>query len=543
MIRSLLRYTHHLTGAIIISFLIGLVAELTKVVVLVLAAMMLFDPQNASHLLIPGIIAVVIVGLGSFGEQYAGHFVAFHVLAELRGAVYRKLVQLAPAKLDSQGSGKLLKLIGSDIEAMEIFYAHTIVPVAIGLIYGVLMVAVYSSLNGPAAAVVLVSYAAVGLLIPYYRHEQMTAKAQAADRQKAVNQQYLLESVRGMAVLRQLEVADARMKTGNEGFDHEATAFQQSQFGQLLKNMSATLVMLVAWLFIVWLSGWTQPQSLQQALLAVFPLTFGPLLALTNLPASLLNGFAAARNLLNLLQEAPATSAAIDATQTLNQIATIQVDHVTFKYPSRDETVLRQVSLSLHAGEIVGFVGASGSGKSTLAKLIMGWYPLTQGRILIDGIDLTKIDPASLRAQVNYLPQTPVFFSESVRDNLTLHDATITDAQIWTVLDQVKLTSRLRQAEKGLDENVVSGQLQFSSGEQQRLELARALLHPSSVLVLDEPTSNLDTENERLILDAIKAYYHGIVIMISHRAESAAYADRLYRFADHQVSAASTEPK
>ncbi|RWZ63501.1 ABC transporter ATP-binding protein [Lacticaseibacillus paracasei] len=493
MIRSLLRYTHHLTGAIIISFLIGLVAELTKVVVLVLAAMMLFDPQNASHLLIPGIISVVIVGLGSFGEQYAGHFVAFHVLAELRGAVYRKLVQLAPAKLDSQGSGKLLKLIGSDIEAMEIFYAHTIVPVA--------------------------------------------------DRQKAVNQQYLLESVRGMAVLRQLEVADARMKTGNEGFDHEATAFQQSQFGQLLKNMSATLVMLVAWLFIVWLSGWTQPQPLQQALLAVFPLTFGPLLALTNLPASLLNGFAAARNLLNLLQEAPATSAAIDATQTLNQIATIQVDHVTFKYPSRDETVLRQVSLSLHAGEIVGFVGASGSGKSTLGKLIMGWYPLTQGRILIDGIDLTKIDPASLRAQVNYLPQTPVFFSESVRDNLTLHDSTITDAQIWTVLDQVKLTSRLRQAEKGLDENVVSGQLQFSSGEQQRLELARALLHPSSVLVLDEPTSNLDTENERLILDAIKAYYHGIVIMISHRAESAAYADRLYRFADHRVSAASTEPK
>ena len=543
MIRSLLRYTHHLTGAIIISFLIGLVAELTKVVVLVLAAMMLFDPQNASHLLIPGIIAVVIVGLGSFGEQYAGHFVAFHVLAELRGAVYRKLVQLAPAKLDSQGSGKLLKLIGSDIEAMEIFYAHTIVPVAIGLIYGVLMVAVYSSLNGPAAAVVLVSYAAVGLLIPYYRHEQMTAKAQAADRQKAVNQQYLLESVRGMAVLRQLEVADAHMKTGNKGFDHEATAFQQSQFGQLLKNMSATLVMLVAWLFIVWLSGWTQPQPLQQALLAVFPLTFGPLLALTNLPASLLNGFAAARNLLNLLQEVPATSAAIDATRTLNQIAIIQVDHVTFKYPSRDETVLRQVSLSLHAGEIVGFVGASGSGKSTLAKLIMGWYPLTQGRILIDGIDLTKIDPASLRAQVNYLPQTPVFFSESVRDNLTLHDATITDAQIWTVLNQVKLTSRLRQAEKGLDENVVSGQLQFSSGEQQRLELARALLHPSSVLVLDEPTSNLDTENERLILDAIKAYYHGIVIMISHRAESAAYADRLYRFADHQVSAASTEPK
>ncbi|MFK5280531.1 ATP-binding cassette domain-containing protein, partial [Lacticaseibacillus paracasei] len=151
---------------------------------------------------------------------------------------------------------------------------------------------------------------------------------------------------------------------------------------------------LVAWLFIVWLSGWTQPQPLQQALLAVFPLTFGPLLALTNLPASLLNGFAAARNLLNLLQEAPATSAAIDATQTLDQIATIQVDHVTFKYPSRDETVLRQVSLSLHAGEIVGFVGASGSGKSTLAKLIMGWYPLTQGRILIDGIDLTKIDPA-----------------------------------------------------------------------------------------------------------------------------------------------------
>lgn len=543
MIRSLLRYTHHLTGAIIISFLIGLVAELTKVVVLVLAAMMLFDPQNASHLLIPGIIAVVIVGLGSFGEQYAGHFVAFHVLVELRGAVYRKLVQLAPAKLDSQGSGKLLKLIGSDIEAMEIFYAHTIVPVAIGLIYGVLMVAVYSSLNGPAAAVVLVSYAAVGLLIPYYRHEQMTAKAQAADRQKAVNQQYLLESVRGMAVLRQLEVADARMKTGNEGFDHEATAFQQSQFGQLLKNMSATLVILVAWLFIVWLSGRTQPQPLQQALLAVFPLTFGPLLALTNLPASLLNGFAAARNLLNLLQEAPATSAAIEATQTLDQIATIQVDHVTFKYPSRDETVLRQVLLSLHAGEIVGFVGASGSGKSTLAKLIMGWYPLTQGRILIDGIDLTKIDPASLRAQVNYLPQTPVFFSESVRDNLTLHDATITDAQIWTVLDQVKLTSRLRQAEKGLDENVVSGQLQFSSGEQQRLELARALLHPSSVLVLDEPTSNLDTENERLILDAIKAYYHGIVIMISHRAESAAYADRLYLFADHRVSAASTEPK
>ena len=530
MIRGLLRYTHQLTGAIFISFLIGMVAELAKVVVLVLAAMMLFDPQNAGQLLLPGLIAIILLGLGSFGEQYSGHYVAFHVLADLRGAVYRQLVKLAPAKLDTQASGKLLKLIGGDIEAMEIFYAHTLVPVAIGLVYGLLVVGIYSQLNWLAAIIALISYVAVGMVVPYARHRQLTAKTQAADRLKAANQQYLLESVRGMAVVRQLGIAKQRMTKGNEGFDQEATAFQQAQFSQLLKNVAGTVVIVGGWLLMIWLSGWPQPTTIQQALLAIFPLTFGPLLALNNLPGSLLNGFAAAKNLFKLLQEQPLNAALPNATQTVTTIDQIQVDHVGFSYPTRPETVLKDVTVTLNAGEIVGFVGASGSGKSTLAKLIMGWYPVSHGQILIDGNDLATIKPTALRNQMNYLPQTPVFFSESVRDNLTLHDPAITDQQIWTVLDQVKLRARLEQMSHGLDTVVAASHVPFSSGEQQRLELARALLHPSSVLVLDEPTSNLDTENERLILETIKTYYHGIVILISHRPESA-----VYRFSEHQV--------
>ena len=236
-----------------------------------------------------------------------------------------------------------------------------------------------------------------------------------------------------------------------------------------------------------------------------------------------------------LLQEQPLNAALPNATQTVTTIDQIQVDHVGFSYPTRREAVLKNVTLTLNAGEIVGFVGASGSGKSTLAKLIMGWYPVSHGQILIDGNDLATIKPTALRNQMNYLPQTPVFFSESVRDNLTLHDPAITDQQIWTVLDQVKLRARLEQMSHGLDTVVAASHVPFSSGEQQRLELARALLHPSSVLVLDEPTSNLDTENERLILETIKTYYHGIVILISHRPESAAFADRIYRFSEHQV--------
>lgn len=535
MIRGLLKYTHHLTSAIVISFLIGMVAELAKAVVLILTAMMLFDPQHASELLLPGVIAVILLGLGSFGEQYAGHFVAFHVLADLRGAVYRQLVRLAPAKLDTQSSGKLLKLIGSDIEAMEIFYAHTIVPVVIGLTYGLLMTAVYSRVSILAAVVALVGYVAVGGLIPYARHRQLTAKTQAADQLKATNQQYLLESVRGMEAVRQLGIAKERMDQGNVGFDREATAFQQAQFSQLLKNVAATFAMVATWLLMVWISGWQQATALQQAVLAVFPLTFGPLLALNNLPGSLLNGFAAAKNLFSLLQEQPLMAAPATASQTVDAIKQIQVKQVSFSYPARPEEVLNDVTLTLKAGEITGFVGASGSGKSTLAKLIMGWYPVTSGQILINDTDLATISSQSLRAQINYLPQTAIFFSETVRDNLTLHDPTITDDQIWTVLAQVKLSDRLKQVANGLDTQIAAGHVPFSSGEQQRLELARALLHPSSVLVLDEPTSNLDTENERLILDTIKAYYHGIVILISHRAESAAYADRIYRFSNRQV--------
>ena len=536
MIRGLLRYTHHLTGAIFISFLIGMVAELAKVVVLVLAAMMLFDPQNAGQLLLPGLIAIILLGLGSFGEQYSGHYVAFHVLADLRGAVYRQLVKLAPAKLDTQASGKLLKLIGSDIEAMEIFYAHTLVPVAIGLVYGLVGGGSYPQLNWLAAIIALISYVAVGMVVPYARHRQLTAKTQAADRLKAANQQYLLESVRGMAVVRQLGIAKQRMTKGNEGFDQEAAAFQQAQFSQLLKNVAATVVIVGGWLLMIWLSGWQQPTAIQQALLAIFPLTFGPLLALNNLPGSLLNGLAAARNLFNLLQEQPLNAASPNANRVVTAINRIQVDQVSFSYPTRpEEAVLKDVTVTLNAGEIVGFVGASGSGKSTLAKLIMGWYPVSHGQILIDGNDLATIKPTALRNQMNYLPQMPVFFSESVRDNLTLHDPAITDQQIWTVLDQVKLRARLEQMSHGLDTVVAASHVPFSSGEQQRLELARALLHPSSVLVLDEPTSNLDTENERLILETIKTYYHGIVILISHRPESAAFADRIYRFSEHQV--------
>lgn len=211
------------------------------------------------------------------------------------------------------------------------------------------------------------------------------------------------------------------------------------------------------------------------------------------------------------------------------------MDHLTYAYPDRAQTVLQDVSLQLRQGQIGGIVGVSGAGKSTLAKLLMKWYPAPKGTIAINGVDAADWQTATLWQEINYLPQRAQIFHATVRENLQLGAKDLTGDAIKRVLAQVKLTERIDRLLMGL-ETVLNADSGLSAGEQQRLALARAFLHPSSLLILDEPTSNLDVINEQIILNSIRDYYPGMVLMITHREETLGFCDVVWRLADGQLT-------
>lgn len=536
MIRRMLTYVGYLVPVLIFSWFAGLIAELGQVFVAWQAGRLFISGSQSVRPLLWWLIGgILIAAIGAFAEQYAGHYVAFKVLADLRNVVYAKVQRLAPAGLDNQRSGDLLKAVGDDIEAMEVFYAHTIVPIAIGAAFTLVLAVTYAWYDLVAGLLVLAASILVGGVLPLYRYRRLrTANARLAQVQGETQQQ-MLEAVRGRDALLQLHAAGQKMAAVDAQYQQEGPAQQAVGVLNDQKGQLAWLVIIGTWLALAaWLGVRTHFSLAVLPLLLAFPFAFRPLLALANLPDSLSKGLGATKRVFVLLDTPEPNQT--DGTQALtDNIADVQVDHLTYAYPNRAQTVLQDVSLQLRQGQIGGIVGVSGAGKSTLAKLLMKWYPAPKGTIAINGVDAADWQTATVWQEINYLPQRAQIFHATVRENLQLGEKNLTGDAIKRVLAQVKLTERIDRLPMGLD-TVLNADSGLSAGEQQRLALARAFLHPSSLLILDEPTSNLDVINEQIILNSIRDYYPGMVLMITHREETLGFCDVVWRLADGQLT-------
>lgn len=525
----LLKTAGHLNFILLASILAGTLATFLQMGLLYQGFDSLF--HNISWLWLWIILLALIGGIARFSEQYLGHLAAFKILSNMRNMVYQKILKLAPAKLDSARSSDVLKLLAQDIDQIEIFYAHTLSPIVIGFLTSLIFVIIFWIVQPILGVIVLVSYLLIGLIFPLYSQRHLTNLTDDLNNADLKEQRLMSDAVVGKTELQQYQAVDPYLNKLQGASEDYWQLDRKKSTGQIRNSLSMQLTMIMALILFVVI---VKNNDLSFIWALVFPFTFSRVLALGNLPGSLAGGLLAAKHVFEMLDERPIVEN--NGTKVLASMDNFGLDQVDFAYPERlQDQILNQTNLKVSQGERIGLIGASGSGKSTIMKLIMRWYQAQGGQVTVDGIEVSQYTLEQLRKNISYVPQTAQIFNASIRENLTLRDKSITDEKIWQVLGWLDLTTTIKGLKKQLDTKISTAKPVLSAGEVQRLELARALVHESSLLILDEPTSNLDVINEALILRTVKVHYQGTVVVVTHRYSTLAICDRVLELENGQL--------
>lgn len=495
-----------------------------------------FDAVNGEKLKIISLIILVVLaisrGLFRYGEHYFGHYVAFKVLADFRREIFSKLRRLAPSKLDSQDSGALLKLIGEDVEALEVFFAHTLAPITTGTIVSIILIIYYLQYNILLALIAVIVYFTLAVIIPNIFSNKLKPHLEVQQKYRKSYTSYFLESLRGMKDLLQLGVEKERFKNLSKEsriVNKKERNVAKLNFLQFSFSFLTIGFGVLTFAFAEFILVNKNIISIKDAVitLVVFSSSFAPFLELSRLPLGLGRALQAAKQTFSLLDENEPLGN--DGSKEIEKINEIKFDNVGFSYPKRDKMIFENLNLLFEDEKIVGLVGESGSGKSTLMKMVMKWYMAKSGKISLNEEDILEIDSRKLQEKIAYIPQFPQIFSQTIRENLVLGNDKITDEEILEIAEKCRLRDVILSTENGLDTKINSEKIIFSSGEMQRLELMRALLKRADVYIFDEPTSNLDTLNESIILNLIKENCKGMVFLISHRMSTVSFSDVVYR--------------
>lgn len=495
-----------------------------------------FDAVNGQKIKIISLIILVVLaisrGLFRYGEHYFGHYVAFKVLADFRREIFSKLRRLTPSKLDSQDSGALLKLIGEDVEALEVFFAHTLAPITTGTIVSIILIIYYLQYNILLALIAVIVYFTLAVIIPNIFSSKLKPHLEIQQKYRKSYTSYFLESLRGMKDLLQLGVEKERFKNLSKEsriVNKKERNVAKLNFLQFSYSFLTIGFGVLAFAFVDFILVNKNVISVKDAVitLVVFSSSFAPFLELSRLPLGLGRALQAAKQTFSLLDEIEPLGN--DGNKEIEKINEIKFEKVDFSYPNRDKMIFENLNLHFEDEKIVGFVGESGSGKSTLMKMVMKWYMAKSGKISLNKQDILEIDSRKLQEKIAYIPQFPQIFSQTIRENLVLGNDEITDEEILEIAEKCRLKDVILSTENGLDTKINSEKIIFSSGEMQRLELMRALLKRADVYIFDEPTSNLDTLNESIILNLIKENCKGMVFLISHRMSTVSFSDVVYR--------------
>ena len=473
-----------------------------------------------------------------YGEQACNHFIAFKLLALLRDKVFRALRRLAPAKLESREKGDLIAVITSDIELLEVFYAHTISPALIALLFSAVMVVFIAGFHPLLGALALAAYAVVGLAVPL-----ATSRASGQDGLRLRTASgalagFVLDSLRGLPEILQYGAGTHRlqqMQARTEALSREEARLKRTA------GRSTAATQLILWLFdlgmlfaatALYLAGAVDFAGVLIPTIALMS-SFGPVVALANLGATLQSTFAAGNRVLDILEETPLVQDIHGQPEVT--FAGAGAENVTFGYGA--ETILQNVTVPVPAGQTIGIVGRSGSGKSTLLKLFLRFWQVEQGQVQISGRSVEHINTGDLRRMQALVTQETHLFHDSIRNNLRIAKQDATDEELVAACKKASLHDFIAALPQGYDTPVGELGDTLSGGERQRLGLARAFLHDAPFLLLDEPTSNLDSLNEAVILQALEQE-HGrrTVVLVSHRASTMGIADTVYSVENGRVS-------
>lgn len=525
-----------LTGYMILAILLGLLGQLSASLITILGGYAILEvldfdlPFTLTGILTALVVLAVLRGPFRYGEQLCNHFIAFRLLALIRDRVFAALRRLCPAKLEGKDKGNLISVITADIELLEVFYAHTVSPVMIALLFTLFLGGFISSLHPVMGAVAFTAYLTVGILIPVLTSMLSGDMGLRFRQQSGELNSFVLDSLRGLDELIQYHQGDRRLIQMNKMTD-ELSAIDKKMKIVSGRNMAVTNTVILLFDLVMILTSAILLQkgqiTFEKVLLANFALmsSFGPTAALANLGSTLQNTFAAGNRVLNLLEETPVVEE-IQGKQDIG-FTRAKADAITFTYG--EEIILKDVNLEIPERTIVGIVGKSGSGKSTLLKLFMRFWKVEKGRVEISGRNIEEINTVNLRELESFMTQETHLFHDSVKNNLLIARPEATDEELAEACKKASLHDFIMSLPKGYDTSIGELGDTLSGGERQRIGLARVFLHHAPFILLDEPTSNLDSLNEAVILKSLKEEGKDkTVILVSHRKSTMCIADMVY---------------
>ena len=497
------------------------------------------------------IVIAVLRGILHYVEQYCNHFIAFKLLAIIRHKVFASLRKLCPAKLEGRDKGNLISIITTDIELLEVFYAHTISPIAIATLTSIIMVIFIGRYHWLAGLLALTAYLIVGVAIPMWNGKRGSQKGMEFRTSFGELNSFVLDSLRGLDETIQYGQGKKRKEqmTGQSknlaGMQESLSKMEGSQrsfTNMVILLASFGMLALTIWLYAKGEMGFEGILTCTIAMMG----SFGPVVALSSLSNNLNQTLASGERVLSLLEETPLVVEIPDVETSADQsenseesadhaFAGAEAENVTFAYGA--ETILDNYSLKLQPGKITGIHGASGSGKSTLLKLLMRFWDVQGGSMLVDGTDVRKIPTRHLRDMESYVTQETHLFHDSIANNIAIAKPGASREEIMEAAKKASIHDFIMTLPKGYDTEVGELGDTLSGGEKQRIGIARAFLHDAPMILMDEPTSNLDSLNEGIILKSLKeSARKKTVVLVSHRVSTMNVADMVYEMENGRIS-------
>lgn len=517
----------------------------------------LFAGMTPQNLFVLMIVLAVARGILHYAEQYCNHFIAFKLLAIIRHKVFAALRRLCPAKLEGRDKGDLISIITTDIELLEVFYAHTISPAAIAALTSFMMVFFMGSYHVGAGIFALCAYLIVGIFIPLWNGSRGGNTGMEFRAKFGELNSYVLDSLRGLDETIQYgqgKNRERQMEEKSAELIKKQKKLSRMEGGQ--RSVTNLVILLASFgmlFFMLYLYG-KQTVDLDGVVICTIAMmgSFGPVIALSNLSNNLNQTLASGERVLSVLEEKPQVEEIYEGEKDLHELgkeqentfhkgsaqmlfAGAEASHVTFSY--EEEEILRNYSVKIPAGKIVGIHGASGSGKSTLLKLLMRFWDADSGEVSVNGANVRRIPTRSLRDTESYVTQETHLFHDSIANNIAVGKPGASRQEIMEAAKKASVHDFIMSLPKGYDTEVGELGDTLSGGEKQRIGIARAFLHDAPFILMDEPTSNLDSLNEGIILKSLREEADKkTVVLVSHRKSTMNVADVMYEMENGRVS-------
>lgn len=486
-------------------------------------------------------VLAVLRGVLHYVEQYCNHFIAFKLLAIIRHKVFAALRKLCPAKLEGRDKGNLISIITTDIELLEVFYAHTISPIAIAVLTSLVMILFIGGYHPAAGVFALAAYLVVGVVIPLWNGRRGGDSGMKFRTEFGELNSFVLDSLRGLDETIQYQQGAKRADEMQKRSDGLAGMQKKLSDMEGSQRSVTNLVILIASFGMLFLTlnlygqGSIGYDGVLTCTIAMMG-SFGPVVALSSLSNNLNQTLASGERVLSILEEKPQVEEVEgEWTPEEKHFSGADAEHVTFAYDN--EVILDDYSLDIPAGKILGIHGASGSGKSTLLKLLMRFWDVNSGALHVDGEDVRKIPTKHLRDMESYVTQETHLFHDSIANNIAIGKPDATREEIMEAARKASIHDFIIRLPKGYDTEVGELGDTLSGGEKQRIGIARAFLHDSPFLLMDEPTSNLDSLNEGIILKSLReSAEEKTVVLVSHRKSTMNVADVVFEMKEGRIS-------